>query len=80
LPLYFLRLETVGFGGPIALTGYMQRDLVEDRGWITKDAYLEDLAPAHAAQDEKDTGTGRHCPRGHCGASPWPIADAANDA
>src|SRR3989442_12928133 len=30
---YFLRLGTLGFGGPIALCGYMQRDLVERRGW-----------------------------------------------
>ena len=29
---YFLRLGTTGFGGPIALAGYMQRDLVERRG------------------------------------------------
>ena len=33
LVAYFLRLGTVGFGGPIALVGYMQRDLVEDRHW-----------------------------------------------
>ena len=31
LLLYFLRLGTLGFGGPIALVGYMQRDLVEER-------------------------------------------------
>src|SRR5882757_8867496 len=30
---YFLRLGTIGFGGPIAVVGYMQRDLVEHRGW-----------------------------------------------
>jgi len=41
---YFLRLGTLGFGGPIALAGYMQRDLVERRGWITQDEYLEALA------------------------------------
>jgi chromate transporter len=33
--LYFLRLGTLGFGGPIALAGHMQQDLVERRGWIT---------------------------------------------
>jgi len=33
-PGYFLRLGTLGFGGPIALCGYMQRDLVERRRWI----------------------------------------------
>ena len=41
---YFLRLGALGFGGPIALAGYMQRDLVERRGWITQDEYLEGLA------------------------------------
>lgn len=34
--LYFFRLGALGFGGPIALAGYMQRDLVEARGWIEK--------------------------------------------
>src|SRR6266513_2292251 len=42
--LYFLRLGTFGFGGPIALAGYMQRDLVEDRRWVSKEDYLEGLA------------------------------------
>ena len=37
--LYFLRLGALGFGGPIALAGYMQRDLVETRGWIDKKDY-----------------------------------------
>ena len=46
LARYFLRLGAVGFGGPIALAGYMQRDLVERRGWITQDEYLEGLAVA----------------------------------
>jgi chromate transporter len=43
---YFLRLGTVGFGGPIALAGYMQRDLVEERRWIAKQDYVEGLALA----------------------------------
>src|SRR3982750_2452844 len=47
--LYFLRLGTLGFGGPIALAGYMQRDLVERRRWITKRDYLEGLALAQLA-------------------------------
>jgi chromate transporter len=46
LLLYFLRLGTSGFGGPIALVGYMQRDLVERRGWITETEYKEGLALA----------------------------------
>jgi chromate transporter len=44
LLLYFLRLGAVGFGGPIALAGYMQRDLVEDRHWFSRQDYLEGLA------------------------------------
>src|SRR5437667_2599796 len=42
--LYFLRLGTLGFGGPIALVGYMQRDLVENRKWVSKQDYFEGLA------------------------------------
>ena len=44
LLLYFLRLGTLGFGGPIALVGYMQRDLVEQKKWLSRDDYLEGLA------------------------------------
>src|SRR6266571_3408613 len=44
LLFYFLRLGTFGFGGPIALAGYMQRDLVEERHWVSKSDYLEGLA------------------------------------
>jgi DNA-binding FrmR family transcriptional regulator len=33
---YFLGLGTWGFGGPIATVGYMQRDLVERRQWLTE--------------------------------------------
>jgi chromate transporter len=43
---YFLRLGTVGFGGPVALVGYMQRDLVEHRAWIAEADYQEGLALA----------------------------------
>jgi chromate transporter len=46
---YFLWLGATGFGGPIALAGYMQRDLVERRRWITRDSYLEGLALAQLA-------------------------------
>jgi chromate transporter len=41
---YFLKLGTLGFGGPIALAGHMQKDLVEDRKWISNQDYLEGLA------------------------------------
>jgi chromate transporter len=46
LLLYFLKLGTSGFGGPIALVGYMQRDLVEQRGWFTETEYRQGLALA----------------------------------
>ncbi|OAJ52897.1 chromate transporter [Paraburkholderia ginsengiterrae] len=46
LVLYMLRLGTFGFGGPVALVGYMHRDLVEQRGWISESDYREGLALA----------------------------------
>ena len=46
---YFLKLGTLGFGGPIALAGYMQRDLVDERGWIAPDDYKQGLALAQLA-------------------------------
>src|SRR5438874_1210059 len=41
---YFLGLGTWGFGGPIATVGYMQRDLVEGRGWISRRDFLDGVA------------------------------------
>ncbi len=49
LTLYFLRLGTLGFGGPVALVGFMHRDLVEERHWITEADYKEGLALAQIA-------------------------------
>jgi len=49
LVLYFLRLGALGFGGPVALAGYMRRDLVEARHWITESDYKEGLALAQLA-------------------------------
>src|SRR5579872_1482999 len=46
---YFLWLGTVGFGGPIALAGHMQQDLVDNRGWVSKQDYVEGLALAQLA-------------------------------
>jgi chromate transporter len=43
---YMLRLGALGFGGPVALAGYMYRDLVEQRHWITESDYKEGLALA----------------------------------
>ncbi|GCB04775.1 chromate transporter [Ralstonia sp. SET104] len=49
LLLYFARLGALGFGGPVALAGYMRRDLVETRQWITEGDYKEGLALAQLA-------------------------------
>jgi chromate transporter len=49
ITLYYLKLGTWGFGGPVALVGYMQRDLVEDKGWLTEEEYKEGLALAQLA-------------------------------
>src|SRR5215212_9569689 len=43
---YMLALGTWGFGGPVALVGYMYRDLVEKRHWITESDYKEGMALA----------------------------------
>lgn len=49
LVFYFLKLGTIGFGGPVALVGYMHRDLVEKNHWITEEDYKEGLALAQLA-------------------------------
>ncbi|WP_448701991.1 chromate transporter [Mucilaginibacter sp. AW1-3] len=49
LAIYFLKLGTWGFGGPVALVGYMHRDLVEQRSWLTEEEYKEGLALAQLA-------------------------------
>lgn len=42
--LYFLHLGALGFGGPIALAGHMQKGLVEEPGWVSRQDYMEGLA------------------------------------
>ena len=49
LVAYFVRLGSFGFGGPAALVGFMQRDLVDERGWITEKDFKEGLALAQLA-------------------------------
>jgi chromate transporter len=46
---YFLGLGATGFGGPIALVGFMQRDLVEERAWFSAEEYRQGLALAQLA-------------------------------
>lgn len=49
LVLYMLKLGTIGFGGPVALVGYMHRDLVERRGWISEADYKEGMTLSQLA-------------------------------
>ena len=49
LIFYFLKLGTTGFGGPVALVGYMHKDLVENRKWISEEEYKQGLALAQLA-------------------------------
>ena len=49
LVLYMLKLGTIGFGGPVALVGYMHRDLVEGRGWISEADYKEGMTLSQLA-------------------------------
>jgi chromate transport protein ChrA len=42
--LYFLRLGLLGFGGPVALVGQMERELVSDRKWLSKEQMREEIA------------------------------------
>src|SRR5690349_982022 len=49
LVLYFLKLGTIGFGGPPALVSYMHRDLVEKKKWITDEDYKEGMALSQLA-------------------------------
>ena len=49
LTLYFLKLGSVGFGGPVALVGYMHKHLVEERKWISEEEYKQGLALAQLA-------------------------------
>ncbi len=49
LVLYMLRLGALGFGGPVALIGYMHRDLVERKQWVSEEEYKDGLALAQLA-------------------------------
>jgi chromate transporter len=44
LVVYFLRLGLLGFGGPVALVGQMERELVTERGWLSKEQMREAIA------------------------------------
>jgi chromate transporter len=45
---YFLRLGTIGFGGPVALVGQMEKELVGEKGWLTKEEMRDAIAVSQA--------------------------------
>src|SRR6184192_3135203 len=59
--LYFLRLGTLGFGGPVALANSMRRDLVETRNWLTAEEYENGLALAAACPGPLAYQLGVYC-------------------
>ena len=59
IALYALKLGTFGFGGPVALVGYMYRDLVEQRHWISEADYEEGLALAQLMPGPRPTAARR---------------------
>jgi len=61
LMLYFLRLGLLGFGGPVALVGQMERELVAERGWLTKEQNARgDRGVSIAAGTARDPGGHLH--------------------
>jgi chromate transporter len=44
LALYFLNLGALGFGGPVALCGLMEKNLVQERGWLTREEMRDAIA------------------------------------
>jgi chromate transporter len=61
MALYFLRLGSLGFGGPVALANYMRRDLAETRGWLTEVEYERGLAIAAACPGPLAYQLGVYC-------------------
>jgi chromate transporter len=58
---YFLKLGTLGFGGPVALANYIRRDLVEERGWLTEQQYEDGLALSAACPGPLAYQLGVYC-------------------
>ncbi|HEY6138714.1 MAG TPA: chromate transporter [Thermoanaerobaculia bacterium] len=58
---YFLKLGTLGFGGPVALANYIRRDLVEERAWLTERQYEDGLALSAACPGPLAYQLGVYC-------------------
>jgi chromate transporter len=69
LVLYFLKLGYAGFGGPVALVGYMHRDLVEDKKWIAEADYKEGMALAQLSPGPMAAQLGIYLGYVHCNNS-----------
>ena len=61
MALYFLRLGSLGFGGPVALANSMRRDLAENRSWLTEEEYDRGLAIAAACPGPLAYQLGVYC-------------------
>ncbi len=61
LVLYFVKLGTTGFGGPVALANYIRKDLVERDGWLTEEEYDRGLAVATACPGPLAYQLGVYC-------------------
>ena len=68
LAKYFFYLGYAGFGGPVALVGYMHRDLVEKHGWISEEEYREGLALSQLAPGPLAAQLGMYLGYVHYGA------------
>ncbi len=64
---YFFKLGSLGFGGPVALAGYMHRDLVEKKAWISEAEYKEGLALSQLAPGPMATQLGIYLGYAHYG-------------
>ena len=73
--LYFLKLGTIGFGGPIALVGHMQRDVVEQQKWIAAQDFLDGLAFSQLAPGPLAAQLAMYLGFAHSGA--WGATSAA---
>src|SRR5712692_3491884 len=51
LVLYYLRLGALGFGGPVALCGQMERELVQERKWLSRDEMRDGIAVSNRSRD-----------------------------
>ena len=54
LTLYFLRLGLLGFGGPVALVGQMERELVAERKWLSKEEMRQAIAILRERQQKEN--------------------------